>query len=278
MNVRLPLRFLFGFVLVAGLSAVAAHSARSSEEVIASAQYQLTFAGIPFGATTYDGMFGAESYSVQSHFKTSGLVSVFWQAEIDASAKGTYDATAMRPALYESHYQRGSGRKQRVNIVFGKDVPSATADPPYDTTSYPVSDSQKKEALDPLSAVTFILAGLKADARNPCGTVVPVFDGRRRYNLTFTYLKDEPVKLGKDLFSGTAHLCQIHYEQIAGYKPKILKEGKSWPPIFGYFTNIPSEGAPHGRYVVALKVWADMRWGRVESRLTRRHIERRAAG
>jgi hypothetical protein len=100
-----------------------------------------------------------------------------------------------------------------------------------------------------------------------------VFDGRRRYNITFTYLKDEQAKLTTGAYKGKAHLCQMHYNQIAGFKPKIMKEGKAFPPIYGWFADIPSASAPNGRYLIALRVWASTGYGTVMAELNQLKID-----
>jgi Protein of unknown function (DUF3108) len=234
--------------------------------------YSIAFWGIPFGNTNYDGKFADDAYAVKSHFKTSGIVSVFWQSEIDATANGHYDAHEIEPALYDSYSRRSEEKKERVKVTYGDGPPQVFADPPYSTTKYPVSDAQMEEALDPMSAATSVMAGVTADAQNPCGKVAPVFDGRRRYNIEFTYIKDQKVKLDGGLFDGTAHLCKIKYHQIAGYKPKMIKEGQSWPPIYGLFADVPSASAPAGHFVIALKLWADTWWGTVSVHLTQLNV------
>jgi hypothetical protein len=230
--------------------------------------YAIGFWGIPFGFTDYSGRFTGNGYSARSHFQTSGIVSLFWQATIDATAKGQFSEHTLTPDEYDSLYSRGSSRKERVKISFGRDEPLTVADPPYDTTKFPVTTEEKREAVDPMSAVTLVLAGMKADTADPCGTVAPVFDGRRRYDISFSYLNDEPVTLDNGLFAGTAHLCQLHYRQIAGFKPKIVKEGAALPPIFADFADIPAAGAPNGHYVVALRLWSRLSWGTVSATLT----------
>ncbi|HUJ03159.1 MAG TPA: DUF3108 domain-containing protein, partial [Rhizomicrobium sp.] len=159
-----------------------------------------------------------------------------------------------------------------VKVTFGDGTPQVFADPPYSLTKYPVSDEEKKHALDPMSAATSILAGVTADAQNPCGKLAPVFDGRRRYNIEFTYVKDQKIKLDDGLFDGTAHLCTIKYHQIAGYKPKMIKEGQSWPTIYGLFADVPGANAPNGHYIVALKLWASTEWGTVSVELTKLNV------
>lgn len=232
--------------------------------------YEMRFWFIPFGHTTYRGSFANNTYQANSYFKTSGLVSVFWQAEIDAGASGSVGAHDVAPYVYDSYYRRGSEKKQRVKLTYKTDAPPELfSDPPYNTRKYPVTDKEKEEGVDPMSAVTLIVSGMKADAANPCGTIAPVFDGRRRYNVEFKYIKDQPVKLDSGLYNGTAHLCELHYRQIAGYKPKMLKEGQAWPPIYGLVADIPDASAPQGRYVVPLKLWSKTSWGTVTVELSK---------
>ncbi len=235
--------------------------------------YSISFWGIPFGHTDFDSHFQDQAYNTTSHFETSGVVSLFWQAKIEASSSGQYASHALEPARYDSFYQRGADKKERVKVTFANGDATVDADPPYNTKQYPVTEEQKKEAVDPLSAVTLVLTGLKSDAANPCGTVAPVFDGRRRYNIEFTYLKEETPDVDTPLGKGKAHLCQMHYHQIAGFKPKILKEGKAFPPIYGWFVDVPSANAPNGHYEVALRVWASTGWGTVAATLSQIHVD-----
>ena len=228
--------------------------------------YSIAFWGIGFGQTSYQGNFANGGYAASSHFETSGIVSLFWQAIIDASTSGRFTADSLQPGEYDSYYRRGGSKKERVEVTFDGTI-RTFADPAYDTTKYPVSEEQKREAVDPMSAITLVLAAVRADRANPCGTIAPVFDGRRRYNIEFSYIRDEPVKQGA-LFNGTAHLCQLHYRQIAGFKPKILKEGAAFPPIYGDFAEFPAAGAPRGRYVLPIKLWSRLTFGTVSAELT----------
>jgi hypothetical protein len=233
--------------------------------------YSIAFWNIPFGQTSYHASFQNGGYAASSHFETSGIVSLFWQAIIDAAASGRVDAGSLAPKQYDSYYRRGDSKKERVAVTFDRGYVITSADPPYDTQKYPVSDAEKRDADDPMSAVTLVLAGVDADRTNPCGTVAPVFDGRRRYNVEFAFVRDEPVNLG-GLFHGTAHLCRLHYRQIAGFKPKILKEGAAFPPIYGDFAEIPAPDAPDRRYLVPLKLWAHVNWGTVSAQITKLEI------
>jgi hypothetical protein len=238
-----------------------------------SFDYSIAFWSIPFGRTHFDAQIGPTGYRTQSHFETSGVVNTFWQSIIDASSTGQLSAHGVSPMLYDSFYRRGS-KHQRVKLTYAADgMPVTIADPPYNTHKYPVTDAEKKEGLDPLGAGTSFLMGMHASAANPCGTVAAVFDGRRRYNIEFTWLRDEPVKLENGLYRGTAHLCQLHYNQIAGFKPKILKEGREMPPAYAWVAEIPSAAAPNGHYLLPLKLWASTGFGTVTATLTQMKVD-----
>lgn len=234
--------------------------------------YSIAFWGVPFGHTDFQMKFHDASYSTISHFETSGIVSMFWQAKIEASSNGQLEAHSLTPTVYDSLYQRGADKKEKVKVIFAGADPTVEADPPYDLNAYPVPEEQKKEGVDPLSAVTLVLAGLKSDAANPCGTVAPVYDGRRRYNIEFTYLKDEKPGTVASPWKGPVHLCQVRQHQLSGYKPRILKEGKNFPPIYAWFVDVPSASAPNGHYVIALRVWAATGWGTVSAELSGLHV------
>lgn len=269
-----------GFVFAAALALPAVAGDQAKPTKVAAIEnnaslgvaYTISFWGIAFGHTDFDSKFKQEAYSTTSHFETSGIVSAFWNAKIDASSSGQVAPHGLAPAVYDSFYQRGADKKERVKVTFTGTEPTVEADPPYNLSQNPVTPEQKKEALDPLSAVTLILAGLKSDAANPCGTVAPVFDGRRRYNIEFQYLKEDKPDVDTTLGKGKAHLCQMHYNQIAGFKPKIMKEGKAFPPIYGWFVDVPNPNAPNGHYEIALKVWASTGYGTVDATLSQIHV------
>jgi len=219
-----------------------------------SVSYAIAFWDIPLGHTDYDGRIGPDTYSAKAHFETNGVIGVFWKSVIDATANGGINAHFVSPAVYDSYSRNRGNPLQRVKVTFESGSSTVFADPVYDTTKYPVSEAQKKDAVDPMSAATSILTGAKADENHPCGTGAQVFDGRRRYDLKLIYLKDELVTLSNGLFVGIAHLCEIHYNAVAGYPQKIVNNRRAPPKIFADFVDIPARDAPDGRYIVPVKL------------------------
>jgi hypothetical protein len=234
--------------------------------------YTIAFWRIPFGRTSFDVRFDNAAYRIESHFETSGVVSALWNASIDANATGQMKTRNVSPGVYDSYYRRGS-KHQQVKVTFPPDAAPVTyADPPYNTKKYPVSDAQKKEGMDPLSAAISVLAGVHASPSSPCGTVAPVFDGRRRYNIELSYVRDEAVKI-ENVYAGRAHLCALRYNQIAGFKPKLLREGRALPPAYAWIAEIPSDSAPLGHFLVPLKAWTATGFGTVSATITQIKVD-----
>ncbi|MEJ0044434.1 MAG: DUF3108 domain-containing protein [Rhizomicrobium sp.] len=165
------------------------------------------------------------------------------------------------PTLYDSFYTGRSDKKQEVSLTYDTGGPVRLyADPPYSTTGYEVTPEQQKQTVDPLSAITMMVTGVSANADNPCGVTLPVFDGRRRYDAEISRVKETAVSMDNGLYKGKALLCQIKYRQLAGYKPKVIKDGANFPMINAWIVSFPS--AITGRnYVVPLRVWADTPYG-----------------
>jgi len=229
--------------------------------------------GVTLGKVDMDATFHAGDYHVVSNLETSGIVNAFWQAQIQATSDGKFKAKSLEPALYDSFDTNHSGKRQEVSITYEKGNPIRMfADPKFQTKGYDVKPEEQKSTLDPLSAVIFITSGVAASAENPCGVVAPVFDGRRRYNIELSKVKDTTVKMDNGLYKGKALLCEMKYKQLAGFKPKVIKENASFPKINAWIATFPSS-IPGRTYVVPLRVWADTDYGTVAAVATSLKID-----
>ncbi len=206
--------------------------------------------------------FEGDLYQGVSTLETGGIVNLFWKSQIDANAHGTLQNGHLDPAAYDSHSVNHTDKVQQVSLTYDdKGPPALKANPPYNTKKYPVSDEQKKNTLDPVSAVAFLTAGVSASGKSPCGSVAPVFDGARRYDVEVDYLKTDNVRTGNGLYNGPALVCQLHYREIAGFKQKVLSENAKFPDIFAWVVSLPSRENPARHYLVPLRVWATTIFG-----------------
>jgi len=218
-------------------------------------------AGVTLGKVDLNTTVRGDQYHSVSNLSTGGVVNAFWQAEIQATSNGTVAPKNFHPGLYDSFYTGRSDKKQEVSLTYDASGPVRLyADPPYPTTGYEVTPAQQKGTLDPLSAITFFVSGVATSTENPCGVTLPVFDGRRRYDVEFVKVKDTTVSMDNGLYKGKAVLCQAKYRQLAGYKPRVIKEGANFPVINAWITTVPSTVSGRS-YVVPLRVWANTEYG-----------------
>lgn len=246
-------------------AAYAAGGAGSEAPAITGSQLQMAMTlyagGVTLGKVDLNATIRGDQYHAVSNLQTGGVVNAFWQSQIQATSTGTVASKALRPSLYDSFYTGRSDKKQEVSLTYDDNGPVRLyADPPYSTTGYEVSADQQKATFDPLSAITYLVSGVGAAADNPCAVVIPVFDGRRRYNIEISKIKDTNVSMDNGLYKGHALLCQIKYRQLAGFKPKVIKEGASFPTINAWVVTFPSAVTGHD-YVVPLRVWAETSYG-----------------
>ncbi|MEI9932232.1 MAG: DUF3108 domain-containing protein [Rhizomicrobium sp.] len=219
--------------------------------------------GVTLGKVDMDATIRGDQYHVVSNLETSGIVNAFWQAQIQATSSGKIADKTFQPALYDSFDTNHSGKKQEVALTYEKDTPVRMyANPVFKTNGYDVKPEQQKGTFDPLSAVVYITSGAGAKPDSPCDVVAPVFDGRRRYNIEIVKVKDTTIKMDNGLYKGKALLCEMKYKQLAGFKPKIIKENASFPKINAWIATFPSS-IPGRTYVVPLRVWADTDYGTV---------------
>lgn len=248
-----------------GPAAWAAGGAESGQSALPGSRLQtamtLYAGGITLGKLDLDATVRGEDYHLVANLETGGMVNALWQAQIQATSSGRIAGRTLAPALYDSFNTQRS-KKQQVSLTYENGAPRLYADPVYSTTDYEVKPEQKKDTLDPLSAVMFIVSGLGAEVANPCAVTAHVFDGRRRYDVELSKVKDTQVNMDNGLYKGKALLCEIRYKQIAGYKPKLLKDSDSFPKIYAWIASFPS--AVSGRdYDVPLRVWANTSYGTI---------------
>lgn len=214
--------------------------------------------GITMGRMSLDASMRGSDYHAVSTLQTSGVINAFWQSEIQATSSGKLSGKTLMPALYDSFYTGQAGKKQEVSLSYeASDPPKLFADPVYATTGFEVKPDDTKNTLDPLSAITFLFSGI---AGAPCSATAPVFDGRRRYDIELTRLRDVDIKMDNGLYAGKGVECTARYRQIAGFRPRVLKNNESFPLIHAWFITLPSAVAGHA-YTVPVRIWAETKYG-----------------
>lgn len=225
--------------------------------------YDLYVGGIALGKVAMSSRFEGNDYKAISSLETKGIVNAFWQAKIETAASGSAGPDKLQPTLYDSFSQNHAVRRQHATVLFDPNGPKAvSSDPPYRDNKYPVSDELKKGTLDPLSAAVYLTSGIAtAGDSKSCQATAPIFDGRRRYNVVSSFVRNTGVRMDNGLYSGPAMVCEIHYNEIAGYKQSIIDQNRKMPKMYAWVVTVQSSADPNRRYAIPIRLWAETEYG-----------------
>lgn len=226
--------------------------------------YSLYVGGVPLGKVAISTRLQGQDYKAISTLETLGIVNTFWQSKIETSSSGTLVQGIVRPSLYDSFSQNRRAERRQVTLSFGPEGPrSVYSDPPYPETRYVVTESQRRNSLDPLSGAVLLIAASAGTGLTPCKAQAPIFDGRRRYDVSTDLVRKIDIKMGNGLYSGPGLMCQLHYTQVAGYQQTLADQGKRLPNIYAWVTPMNSSADRSRRYMLPLRIWAETEFGTV---------------
>lgn len=159
---------------------------------------------------------GRDDYEVEVSAETQGLIGTFFPWQNLSRSVGLMRDGEAAP---RSHRQSGTwrGRERAVSLDYD-DTGRVVADvrPPDDPAERdPVPPEMVPGTTDPLSAVLSVATGVAAG--RGCTGTVQVFDGRRRYDLSFRTVGNRQLAPNRySVFSGPAVHCEVTSKVLAG--------------------------------------------------------------
>lgn len=158
-----------------------------------------------------------DRYLVDARTATGGWLA--WAAPWEAHSRviGEVQEGNLAPRRY-SGMAVWRDHEQGLVIDFRHDGTVATDyRPPWSAAdNEPVPDALKTSALDPLSAVIALFR--EVGETGHCPTVLGVFDGRRRFDMTAETLGTETLPATDfNAFAGPAVICRIRVKTLAGH-------------------------------------------------------------
>ncbi len=253
--------------LGAGLSAAQAQDQSVEQEMAALTpsgvpaeelriNYDVNMGGFSLGGGQLRMSFTDEGYVAQVNIRTSGLAEWLFQSRYLNTSEGTRAGREIHPAVYTSDFRgRRDTDYQVVRIGYDGATPYLVeSDPSYGRRleRFPVTEEQRAGSYDPLNAAVHLIAGMAFSQEHPCGEVIPIFDGRRRYNLNMEYVGREDIRIRNgEVWDGEVLVCRLNYEEIAGFKPQPEDDELPRPPLTIYIAEIED-----GRYYVPVRVRA----------------------
>ncbi|ACT58468.1 DUF3108 domain-containing protein [Hirschia baltica] len=164
-----------------------------------------------------------DKYNIHTRASVAGIVDWFVNYSSTLISNGDITDTGLQLRHYFA--KDDEGRKNRSTEIThdGKTV-KVNVIPEHGDLGDPAATlEQKLEAVDPISGLLQLALAPKAASDVPCSGVARVFDGKGRYNI---HLENGRHVESIDLkgWKGPAYVCQVRYEELAGYKKKTPEQ------------------------------------------------------
>lgn len=207
-------------VLALAALGIAASPAIAQERV--SGRYDIMIGGLQVGIAGFEGRLSGETYQASVSLRLSGAARLVAAGRGSATASGRIAGARAVPASYALTLNTTQQNDAIRMSMAGGAIRSHSAEPerPAAADQVPVNAGHRQGVLDPLSAGFFFVAGsgptVTAEA---CAKTFPVFDGRQRYDLAFSFARTETLKVPG--YDGPAVVCNARYRPIAGHRPAV---------------------------------------------------------
>lgn len=164
----------------------------------------------------------AGSYSVAAAGGTRGMIGWIYKWDIKLAAEGADAAGAIRPKSFASETDWQS-KPKTMRLYFGEGGSyDVQRNPPEEIDVADEGElpaSLPAGAVDPLSLAVAATRALAATGK--CAQTLPVFDGKRRYDLTVKDLGEATIaKNSYSIYQGPALRCGFTMERISGFSKK----------------------------------------------------------
>ncbi len=181
-----------------------------------TARYRVHVGGIAVLEATIRLDLNERGYRIDLTAENGGFLGKLLPWKTETHSEGVVQSGVPQPRL---HHQRSVFRDKprSVSLSYAVDgtLTTTVQPPPEEDDRAPVPPELQRSSYDPLSAG--LLALLAVGRGEGCARVVPVFDGRRRYDLRFDQGGVPTLAASRySIFSGPAQECRMSVIPIAG--------------------------------------------------------------
>ena len=198
---------------------VAAAPGNAQAQAKLDASYTITVAHIPVGNVAASVDIGDGEYTMTMNGRASGLMRVLTSGEGIFTTHGRAQDGRPVPESYSSKSTSDDDTLDVKMVLDGGTVKELTAsEPPPSKDRLPLTEAHRQNIVDPLTALLVpASAGGDGLTKAACERTLPVFDGRRRYDLKLAFKRIERVKADKG-YAGPVVVCAVTFQPIAGHR------------------------------------------------------------
>ncbi len=168
-----------------------------------------------------------KAYDIAIEARTQGMIGGIFPWQGSYRTAGHTENTLLVPT---QHTARSTWRKKEkvTEISYapnGDVLKMTTREDGKTVTDRDISKELSEDSVDLLTGTLLMIQSAKIPA-DTCAGSIPVFDGKRRYNLVLQGDSMEEIrKSDYSVYSGKALKCTLKVEPVAGFKPKDQQRG-----------------------------------------------------
>ena len=182
--------------------------------------YSISFLGFGIGKMTNSIQLSGNNYKISGAVRANSMIALVSKTRANFQSDGRIEGTRVVPTSHSYSFAT-SRKKGTLAMNFnGGDVKKVSANPvvKYKPGSVPVEKSHLDNVMDPLSSLIIAVQDKDiGDGRKICNRTMPMFDGKTRINLAFSY-KSKKFDRAKG-FKGETFTCSVRYQPVSGIRP-----------------------------------------------------------
>jgi hypothetical protein len=180
--------------------------------------YSVRLIGLSLGTAGLVANIDPKSYQLEVSAKLSGVAAAVTRSESAAQSSGALAGDRVLPAAYATTTTNSKETRTVRMALNAGTVRAVEIAPPFDSwpDRVPVTDSHKRNIVDPLSALLMPAAG---DGLGPaaCDRSLPIYDGFTRFDVTLSYVGQRQVSTRG--YKGPVAVCAARYKPVSGHRP-----------------------------------------------------------
>lgn len=167
-----------------------------------------------------------KAYDIGVDAKTQGFIGKLfpWQASYSTSGRAVKGVLVPTSSTARSSWR---GKEDVTEMGYdpkGRLIKTTTQAGAKTTVNRDIDKSMATDAVDILTSALLMMQHAKNTQK--CEGSFPVFDGKRRFNITLKDNGTEVIKKSKySAFAGEALRCTLKMEPVAGFRDKDMKRG-----------------------------------------------------
>ncbi len=213
---------LAALILTSALMAGTVSSASATEAgpTNLKVDYSIALGGFDLGRADVEANINGGAYQLDAFIKTEGIAEQFFETTFALESRGSFAGNRVKPARFVSSYQDADSSR-RVELIYpSRGAPVMSAEPAYGDGFGPhVQLNDVLMTQDPVSAM---LLPTRSASASPCDRSLPLFDGRRRYDLQLREDGMTEMNGAESAYTGPAMRCTVGMLPVAGYERKTL--------------------------------------------------------